>query len=104
MAYNMDFVCSVSYNTLNKEIIPFRAADVYTLFPQEGKEIAHITFEVFRITFKGKNMNECFTLVDDWIKSADGKFSMSIAFSEFGIDPNNKDVFYLNYWRERTPK
>lgn len=102
MAYSMDLVCDVNYFTKGNEVLSWNAGSHMRAY---GDAAVHrIEFEVFRITFKGKNMEECFTAVDKWRKSADGKFSMSIAFSEFGIDPDAKDKFYIRIWNEKTPK
>jgi hypothetical protein len=104
MAYSMDFVCQASYAVVSGKVVTHTHASSLILVPRDNQEVTHITVEVFRITFKGKTMDECFTLVHNWINSNDGKLSMSIAFSEFGIDPADKSKFYLNYWREKTPK
>ena len=102
MAYSMDFVCEASYALFDGKPITKHMSHVYLL---QGKEVTHRNFEVFRITFKNKNMNAALDAWQEWVQSSEGKLSMSIALSEFGIHNGNGDeTHYVSYRKEKTPK
>jgi hypothetical protein len=101
MAYKLDYVHKASYSVIDGQVVTRDHAVAYLL---SGKYGDHIDLEIARITFQGKNIADCVNRRDAWLESSDGKLSLSIAESEFGIDRTRPDMFCVYHYSERTPR
>jgi hypothetical protein len=95
MAYSLDLVVEVTQYFYNGELVNKR--DVNHL-------VTHKTIEVMRVTFKDKNMDAAIDASDEYRRSMDCKVDISIAMSEFGINSNDTDYYFMRVWTEKTAR
>jgi hypothetical protein len=100
--YSLDWVGRVSYFKRGDEVLTKTASHAYLM--GGATDIEMVEKELYRKTFKGKNMGSCLDECYAWTHASDFYQELSTIYTALGFDLTRTDVYYFSSYNEKTPK